>query len=51
MKRTLAALVVVLAATAGHAQLQGHNLAGDYGLMAGSQPPPGIRVGLLYQMW
>jgi len=48
MKRALAVLVAVLAATAGHAQLNGHNLRGDYGLMAGSQPPPGIWVGLLY---
>ena len=48
MKKVLAALIVVLAATAGHAQLNGHNLRGDYGLMAGTQPPPGIWVGLLY---
>jgi len=48
MKRALAALVLVLVATAGHTQLNGHNLRGDYGLMAGSQPPPGIWVGLIY---
>lgn len=48
MKRAFSALVVILAATASHAQLNGHNLRGDYGLMAGSQPPPGIWVGLLY---
>lgn len=48
MKRALAALVLVLAATAGHSQLNGHNLRGDYGLMAGTQPPPGFWVGLLY---
>jgi len=48
MKKALAVLAVALAATAGHAQLNGHNLRGDYGLMAGSQPPPGIWVGLLY---
>ena len=48
MKRALTALVLVLVATAGHAQLNGHNLRGDYGLMAGSQPPPGIWVGLIY---
>jgi hypothetical protein len=40
----LAALVAPPAA----AQLNGHNLRGDYGLSAGSQPPPGIWVGLLY---
>jgi hypothetical protein len=48
VKRALAALILVLVATAGQAQLNGHNLRGDYGLMAGSQPPPGIWVGLLY---
>ena len=40
----LAALVALPAA----AQLNGHNLRGDYGLSAGSQPPPGIWVGFLY---
>ena len=40
----LAALVALPAA----AQLNGHNLRGDYGLLAGSQPPPGIWAGLLY---
>ena len=43
----LSVLAVLVALPAG-AQLNGHNLRGDYGLAAGSQPPPGIWVGLLY---
>jgi hypothetical protein len=30
------------------AQLNGHNLRGDYGLQSGSQPPPGWYASLLY---
>ena len=44
----LVVAMLTLPATVGNAQLNGHNLRGDYGLMAGSQPPPGIWVGLLY---
>ena len=40
--------LAILAALPVAAQLNGHNLRGDYGLAAGSQPPPGIWVGLLY---
>ena len=40
--------LAILAALPAAAQLNGHNLRGDYGLAAGSQPPPGIWVGLLY---
>ena len=42
-----AALLALLPALA-HAQLNGHNLRGDYGLLSGSQPPPGWYATLLY---
>jgi hypothetical protein len=44
MKRALAILVAVLAATAGHAQFNGHNFRGDFGVQSGSQAPPGTYV-------
>jgi len=45
---SLLVALAILAALPAAAQLNGHNLRGDYGLAAGSQPPPGIWVGLLY---
>jgi hypothetical protein len=45
---SLLVVIAVLVALPATAQLNGHNLRGDYGLSAGSQPPPGIWVGLLY---
>jgi hypothetical protein len=41
------AFVAMLQGTA-FAQLNGHNLRGDYGLQSGSQPPPGWYGALLY---
>jgi len=39
--------VVVLLAASAEAQFLGHNFPGDYGLMSGSQPPPGRYAGVL----
>ena len=41
----LVAGVLLTTATIAQAQLSGHNLKGDVGLVAGSQPPPGRYVG------
>ena len=35
-------LILVLCATQAQAQLLGHNTPGDYGLLSGSQAPPGV---------
>ncbi len=44
-----AVLVACLAAPAtAHAQFLGHNLTGDFGLMSGTQAPPGFYVTTLY---
>ena len=37
-------LLAMLFPVAGHAQLNGHNTKGDFGLQAGTQPPPGFYV-------
>jgi hypothetical protein len=44
----LVVAILTLPAAVGNAQLNGHNLRGDYGLSAGSQPPPGWWVGFFY---
>lgn len=41
-------VLALLLATPAIAQLNGHNLRGDYGLQAGTQPAPGLYVGLMY---
>lgn len=41
-------LLIVLAATPAHAQLNGENLLGDTGVKNGSQPAPGLYVANLY---
>ncbi len=52
MKQTLLRLLLLLLAEGvalpAAAQLNGHNLRGDYGLLAGTQPGPGWYAGLLY---
>jgi hypothetical protein len=40
----LGLLVLLASATAVRAQLSGHNTKGDFGLLAASQPPPGLYV-------
>lgn len=42
------AVLSALVAVPARAQLNGHNLRGDYGLSSGTQPEPGFWVGLLY---
>ena len=46
MKRTiiLALIATLMLPLVSHAQLAGHNVAGDLGLTAGSQPPPGFYI-------
>ena len=44
----LGLVVGLLLALPAAAQLNGHNLRGDYGLSAGSQPPPGLWLGAIY---
>jgi hypothetical protein len=39
-----ALLIVLLLPLTGHAQLSGQNTKGDFGLLAGTQPPPGFYV-------
>jgi hypothetical protein len=39
-----ALLLVLLLPVAGHAQLNGHNTRGDFGLQSGTQAPPGFYV-------
>ena len=41
-------LAAALAANTASAQLLGHNFPGDFGLTAGTQPPPGWWPGLVY---
>ena len=41
---TLASLACLAVAVQVQAQLSGHNTKGDFGLLAGSQPPPGLYV-------
>lgn len=41
-------LIAGLAASGAHAQLNGHNLRGDYGLTSGTQPAPGFYAGAMY---
>jgi len=49
------ALLVVIGSLVGtpaaFAQYQGHNFKGDFGVNSGSQPGPGIYVGLPYGQW
>jgi len=45
---SLLCCLAILIAVPAAAQLNGHNLRGDYGLSSGTQLPPGIWVGLLY---
>ena len=47
---TLAALLPLGAAEA-RAQLNGENVLGDYGVMAGTQPAPGFYAGFLYYLY
>ncbi len=42
-----AVCAVMLLAASAEAQFLGHNFPGDYGLMSGSQPPPGRYAGVL----
>ena len=44
--RLAAACALVLLAASAQAQYLGHNFPGDFGLMSGSQPPPGRYAGL-----
>ncbi len=45
-------LVGLLAAPpAAFAQYQGHNFKGDFGVNSGTQPPPGLFVGIPYLQW
>ncbi len=37
-------LLALLLPVAGHAQLNGHNTRGDFGLQSGTQAPPGFYV-------
>jgi hypothetical protein len=39
---------LLLLASPAIAQLNGHNLRGDFGMQAGTQPPPGFYAGLIY---
>jgi hypothetical protein len=41
-------LAWALISNTAHAQFLGHNLAGDYGLTSGSQPPPGSYLSAVY---
>jgi hypothetical protein len=43
-----ALLFALLLPLSGHAQLSGHNTKGDFGLLAGSQAPPGLYVIAMY---
>jgi hypothetical protein len=45
---SLGLVVGLLLALPAAAQLNGHNLRGDYGLSAGSQPPAGLWLGAIY---
>src|SRR5688572_1031718 len=49
MKRILLALVLVaLSSVPAYAQLNGENLLGDFGVLSGTQPAPGVYASFLY---
>ncbi len=51
LRARLIALLVLCSPVAAHAQLNGHNSLGDFGLLSGSQPAPGFYLAAFYNRY
>ena len=48
MKNVFISILLLFISTSVYAQLKGHNTLGDFGIMAGSQPDPGLYASAFY---